>query len=385
MTKLLRRKIENPFDINPDTIFFSDLHLHDRKEFSRVDPETGLNVRLLEGLNILDQIKKILIENLAIKEVKYLGDIFELKDRIPNHILIEFRRKLDEMLSESEQHPFFYALEGNHDFNIPKYPTLDIFKGDSRFTFISGPSQYRTIIYGNNRTVTDRKLTYFIPFQRNWEDFKKEWIIAHDQKVKPDVICLHQEIPGAIYETGKIVSGIWDLKTDPDILYLSGHLHKSQKVHGIQFLGSPYPTKFLPKDDENYYIWLYNSQTKQLRSLQLNYSKFITLNWHELDNHNSKSLGEIVQGNYIRVVGEIFKEDYDSKDKKYLKNEMEKLGAKVVIFNIKIKHPSQSEISETLIENDDEIIKDYAEKNRGSLELKKLIQVGLDTYESIKG
>ena len=44
-------------------LFFSDLHLHDRKEFSTT--KDGFNSRLLEGLNILDQIieKHILNKN----------------------------------------------------------------------------------------------------------------------------------------------------------------------------------------------------------------------------------------------------------------------------------------------------------------------------------
>jgi len=368
MTKLLKRKvISNPFDIDPDTIFFSDLHLHDRKEFSRVDPNTGLNVRLLEGLNILDQIKEVCDKNPKINTVVNLGDVFELKDRVPNQLLTEFKNKLNLFLNENI---FFISLKGNHDFNLPNYPTLSIIENDY-FHFVRGSEWNREI--------------YFVPFQREWEDFKKEWENVHNQKIKPTIICLHQEIPGTTYETGKLIKGVWDLKTDPDILYLSGHLHKAQKVHGIQFLGSPYPTKFLPQDNENYYIWLYNSQTKQLKPLRLNYSKFISMNYYELDTPKKEEFENIARGNYIKIVGDILPEDYDRKYNKTIKDNFEKFGAKAVIFNIKIKHPSQPEISETLIENDDEIIKNYAEKNKENLDIKKLTQVGLGVYRNIEG
>lgn len=368
MMKILKRRAaSNPFDIDPDTIFFSDLHLHDRKEFSHVDPKTGLNIRLLEGLNILDQIKEICEKTPRIDTVVNLGDVFELKDRVPNQLLTEFKNELDHLLDENI---YFISLKGNHDFNLPNYPTLSIIENDC-FHFVNGSEWVREI--------------YFIPFQREWKDFKREWKEAHNQKTKPGVICLHQEIPGAVYETGKVVSGVWDLKTDPDILYLSGHLHKPQKVHGIQFLGSPYPTKFLPNDDENYYIWLYSSQTKQLRPLKLNYSKFISLDYYGLDIPKKEEFEDMVKGNYIKIVGEVLPEDIDQKSKKVIKENFEKFGAKAVIFNVKIKHPTQSEISETSIENDDEIIKDYAEKNQGNLDMEKLIQVGMDIFRNMEG
>jgi hypothetical protein len=361
-------KSSDPFNINPDSIFFSDLHLHDRQEFTRLDPTTGLNFRLLEGLLILEQLHQICKKH-KIKRVYHLGDIFELKDKIPNHVLKEFRIRLLDLGFDVD---FVLFLLGNHDYNIPTYSTLDVFKKEGKFELI-------------DKSI-NLDIGYFIPFQRDWGDFKIEWKKAHEAKPKPKLICIHQEIEGAEYESGKKAVGIWDLKTDPDILYLSGHLHKPQKVHGIQFLGSPYPTKF-DKYDGDYYIWLYNSKTRMLAPYQLNYSKFISLEWYGLENTSFVNLKDVVNGNYIRIVGEVSKEDCSPKDKKYLKDELEKLGTKAVIFDVKFKQEqSQSKISKELVDDDQGIIRQHAKNNveGTNLELKRLIETGERVYESIQ-
>lgn len=358
---------ENPFSIDPDTIFFSDLHLHDRKEFSRIDPTTGLNTRLTEGLNILDQIILILTEHPKINKVYNLGDVFELKDRVPNHILIEFKERMEDITSRVK----LVSLMGNHDFNIQDYPILSLFDWEgSKFI---------------NKAGWDGEI-YFIPFQRYWEDFRRNWIEIHKQAMlKPTIICIHQDIPNAVYETGKQIDGIWDLKTDPDILYISGHLHKPQKVHGIQFLGSPYPIRFSDEDSDRY-IWLYNSETKQLKPIQLNYSKFVSLEYYGLDFPKKEDLKPIVNNNYVRIIGKVRKEDISNNDRIKIKSELEKLGAKVVVFQTQIEFHSQSKIPNHLIgkskqEQDKEIIIHYAEENQGNLDLEKLTEMGISVYE----
>ena len=123
--KLLRPVVStDPFDIHPDSLIYSDLHLHERKEFGRIDDKTGLNIRLVEGLDILQQIIDIINAHPEIKFVYFLGDIFELKDKVPNHILLEFQKKLEEIERTNVIH---FALLGNHDYNIIKYPISKLF------------------------------------------------------------------------------------------------------------------------------------------------------------------------------------------------------------------------------------------------------------------
>ena len=384
----------DPFSIQPDHLFFSDLHLHDRQEFTRIDPKTGLNFRLLEGLQILDQIIRICYDYSSIHTVDFLGDWFELKDKIPNHILIEYKKRMIDLLRTNV---ILISLMGNHDFNLPKYPTPAIFDGEEAQQEWTDKDGAKVI---QIQSIEERKRNpfkfikkagwedvseiYFIPFQRKWEDFKKEWKIAHEFKPKPKIICMHQEIPDSEYETGKKTKGVWDLKTDPNILYLSGHLHKPQKVHGIQYLGSPYQVKFSDDKSPNRYIWLYNSKRGELAPYQLNYSKFISLDWNRI--YKKEEIKALVNGNYIRIIGEIRKEDIDKESKINFKREAESFGAKAVIFNVKIiQGQTQSKIPKELIDNDKGIIGQYAKDNikDSGLELKRLISVGEKAYESV--
>jgi DNA repair exonuclease SbcCD nuclease subunit len=363
--KIIKRYIpKDPFNTNPDYLFFSDLHLHDRKEFHQIDSITGLNTRLAEGLSVLDQIISIAKNHPSIRAIFHLGDIFERKDNVPNQILIEFKNRL-RIIRDDLDIPF-YSLKGNHDFNLPKYPTLLLF-GD--------------ILFIDTPTLLSSYKIYFLPYQERWEQFEKAWIEAH--KFHPSIICLHQDIPGGVYESGKSIVGTWTLKTDPNILYLSGHLHRPQKVNEIQFLGSPYQVRF-SDEWQDHYIWLYNSESKSLDKFQLNYSKFISLNWYELNNVLPEHIKEAVKGNYVRIIGDVFKEDYDSESKKVLKSNLEKMGAKVVIFQVRIQKQSQIEIPEENVSNDLEIIRNYAQKNvMEGLDLSELIKKGQIIYESL--
>lgn len=351
----------DPFGIEPDCLFFSDLHLHDRQEFRRVDPDTGLNVRLTEGLWILEQILT-LIRKHDIRFVFHLGDIFELKDKVPNHVLKEFRNRLEEIKREA----IVTSLLGNHDYNIPNYTTLDLFDGGDKFLLVTEPQ--------------DLWAGYFIPYQRKWEDFKEMWAEAH--KAKPKLICMHQEIAGSEYESGKKAAGIFDLHTDPKILYLSGHMHKPQRIHGIQYLGSPYPTKFDTYKGD-YFVWLYNSKTQALKRLRLDYSKFISLDWNKI--YKKEEMKKLVSGNYVKVVGEVRREDIDKESKESFKREAEGFGAKAVIFNVKIKSSSsQSKIEKDLVGDDISIINQFAKDNlkESGLEERRLIETGVRAYEN---
>ncbi len=357
-------KKEDPFDIQPDTLLFSDLHLHDRKEFSRVDPITGLNTRLAEGLSILDQIIEV-CKMPSIKHAFFLGDVFERKDSISNHILIEFGKRLEQF---TEIGVVLFCLRGNHDFSLPNYPILSLFENEPYFHFVDKLSE-----------ILDKIV--FIPFHREWEDFEKDW--KDIDKLKPDVVCFHQEIPGGVYESSKPIPGIWTLKTDPDILYLSGHLHRPQKVHGIQFLGGPYPIKF-SEENQDRFIWLYNSKTKQLRPLKLKYSEFISVGYYDFGFPKKDIWWDTVaNGNYVRVLGEVKKENFDPDSKKKIREALEKAGAKAVTFNIKIKQKNQPEILEESILEDTELIQKYAKENRGETDLKSLEEVGMGVWESL--
>ena len=360
MRKLLRHY--SPFDIQPDSLIFSDLHLHERKEFSKVDEITGLNSRLVEGLDILKQIIDILNAHPEIKWVYSLGDFFELKDKVPAHILLEFQRMLVEIERGDVLHT---ALLGNHDFNIPKYPTIKLF--DLHLVTLSQTFERK-----------DGIKIGMIPFQRNFEDFLTDLKGINTQN--PDIVFFHQEIPGVTYETGRNIPGIFPKNLlNPDTLYISGHVHRSQKLGQIQYVGSPYQIRF-SDEGQTRYIWLLNSKTKKLAPFKLHYPEFISLDvgsfpdqWNEAAN---------LEGNYVRVVGDIPASQWSPEIKNDIRSKLQSVGVRGISFQINVIRQHQSQIPSDMVEDDDSIINLYVQDNsEGSgLVPEELIRVGLEIF-----
>jgi len=363
--KLLRPT--NPFDIQPDTLIVSDPHLHERKEFEHIDPETGLNTRLVEGLNIFKQIATILKEHPEITYLYFLGDLFELKDKVPNHILIEFQKVLSEIDTGGINISF---LLGNHDFNLPEYPTAKLFD----IHLITKP---QCLIR------PDGVKTAFLPYQRDFETFIKEW--KELDKEKPDIFFFHQELPGVEYETGRKIGGIFPQSFfHSDTLYISGHIHKHQIVGKALYVGSPYQTKF-SDEGQNRYIWVLNSKTKKYSPIKLNYPEFKSL---DIQTYRgailSETLLENISGTYIRVVGEIPASQWDVQTRREIKTKLEKAGAKGISFQVQVSKQRQVQIPADKVDDDESIIKLYVDQNDAEgagLDKSELVRIGLGLFK----
>ena len=362
MRKLLRP--HSPFDIQPDSLIFSDLHLHERKEFEQVDKKTGLNSRLVEGLNILQQIIDILRSHPEIKWVYSLGDLFELKDKVPSHLLIECNK----MLSEIEKGEVLHtALLGNHDFNLPKYPIAKLF-------------DLCLITLTQMITRIDGVKIGFIPYERKFEDFLTDLKGINSQN--PDIVFFHQEIPGVTYETGREIPGRMDSYFfNPGTLYISGHIHKVQMCGNVQYVGSPYQIRF-SDEGQNRFIWVLNSKTKKLAPIKLKYPEFKSLDVRSFPDQWDKATN--LEGNYIRVVGDVPTSQWGPEIKNDIRFKLQGAGARGISFQVQIVKQRQSQIPENIIEDDDSIINLYVQNNSEGTDLNidDLIRTGIEIFKS---
>lgn len=364
MKPFLTLPTPDPFSIDPDVLIFSDLHLHERKEFRQIDETTGLNTRLLEGLNILDQIIDVVREH-NIKVVKFLGDVFELKDRIPSHYLIEFKKRIEALSGWSD----LTFLIGNHDFNLPKYPVIEVFNE----VIVGEPCVYEESI-GN---------IAYIPFQRSMEDFWKVWTAFLN--LEPNIVFFHQEFPGAIYDSGKTISGSRNLlgMFRPGTLYFSGHLHNHQKVGPINFVGNPYHKTFSDEGTKKY-VWLLNSKTKKTAPLKLKYPEFISFDINDAEMWSGECPNPPkISGNYIRVAGEAEAYEWPPENRKALREFFLAQGAKGFSNQAKLKRHHQVEIPEEKIGDDASIIQLFAEKSfsNSGLDMERLVRIGQELFE----
>jgi DNA repair exonuclease SbcCD nuclease subunit len=267
--------------MNNEILFFADLHLHERKEFNRINGEVGS--RLQEGISILEQIADV-VKVRGIKNVVFLGDVFELKDRVPNHIQIAF----GEALHKIDAMVFF--LVGNHDFKIKKYPNVKVLALGDMIELVERP---RCIDIQGVRVG-------FIPYYREYEDFKRAWKNLHGHNECMDIVCFHQFLPGISYKSGHKIPGRFDLPMNKDTQYISGHLHQSCQVldNKVRYLGSPYQVNF-GEGNEDKYIYLYDIEVKTFHPWKLFYPEFKTIDiYNELPQ-------ESIEGNYIKLVGEL--------------------------------------------------------------------------------
>lgn len=354
----------NPNQINPNTLLFSDLHLDERKEFNKLDPNTGHNSRFMEGLSILDQIIEYLKTHRNIQYTKFLGDFFKLKDKIPIHMLIELKKRIDEIQYLTD----FTILMGNHDFNLPDYPLLDLFGAN---------------LITKSKTIVDHHLVSYgyIPFKRDIKEFWEDWKYIHEGDIKPNIVLFHQEMPGVKYNNNKIVPGIVpDSYFSPDILYLSGHIHIHQRSKFVNWIGSPYQVNFNDEGREKF-IWLLNPETKQISPMKLKYPEFVTFNINTIDSW--QSIEKSITNNYVRIIGEVLAQDWNMEYKRTLKGTLEKLGAKGVSIQVKIiKQRQESSLSKIDIDDDEAIIKTYSETMdiSGEMNKERLAQVGLEVF-----
>lgn len=128
-------------------VVVSDTHIANYNRYSKTNPETGYNSRLLEGLSIFTRIREYCIEN-KINTVLHCGDLFDNASKISPDILdllidelSEFRNNDIDFICLAGQHDY-HALDGQingvrplKDYLIPIWENKIINKNGCNFVF----------------------------------------------------------------------------------------------------------------------------------------------------------------------------------------------------------------------------------------------------------
>lgn len=205
--------------INEAMLITGDLHLTDRPE----DAYRWDIFNELEGLCSGYEIDRLVI----------LGDITEKKNNhdaiLVNNVTAAFRH-----LAEQEYPRKIYILKGNHDYVAEDYPFFHFLdKISEKIHFINLQPE-----------LIDGML--FLPHTKDpvgrW---KSQGIEQYQNKTK--MVFLHQEFIYSVRENKtSTTEGIpADYFKDWKVPFISGHMHVSQKVENITYVGSPYHTIFI--------------------------------------------------------------------------------------------------------------------------------------------
>lgn len=338
-----------------DYIFASDVHIGERKDLN-VPTASGLNSRLLEGISIVDQIGE-LAKKYKVRNIFILGDIFDLKDRIPARIMILFAEAVAKFPCP------LIILKGNHDYAEDDYAPIKLLKREGKLSLIDAPNIYNDIV--------------FLPYYRKYEEFRQKWIELHKEmkmKQKIRLFLFHNTVPGAKFANNRKAEGEFDLPTMGGVRYLAGDIHLPQNVGPIKYLGSPYQVDF-GEEGQDKFVYLYKVSEDSLVPVELNYPKFVSI-----DVNSQKVLGGI-EGNYVRMIGEVLKEDKERIEN--IKKNIQEMNPKFVISAVKYRADKKARIV-TAKDDHQAVLSEFLGQSETELDKQRLLEVGLDLIKEVQ-
>jgi exonuclease SbcD len=264
-------------------LHFADLHIG-IEAFGRLDPATGVNVRVLDFLARFDELSDYALEHEA-DIVVFCGDAFKSRSPSPTYQRA-FARRIKRLADAGIP---VVLLVGNHDLptmaqratSIDIFRTLDVPNvtvGRSDRTHLirtrRGPVQVITIPY----PVRQRLLTHdeyrdlsFEALDRALAEMVTGFIdqrIAELDPAIPSVLAAHLSVSGAVYSSersvmiGRDVTILRSALADAAIDYVAlGHIHKHQSLNSgayppVVYSGSLERTDFGEEGEPKGFCWV---------------------------------------------------------------------------------------------------------------------------------
>jgi len=330
-------------------LIFSDLHAHNYREFSEIDP-TGVNSRLLDCVEVLGEIQKY-ANSQGIEKVIFCGDLFHLKNNIDSRVIKIILDEFHSLFSNKR----LYLLPGNHDYRMwGSDPTLLELLYD--YMVEEGGSRVQ-IITESTVIEDDGVKLYFEPYTRQVKGLNER--IA--SKAEKDMIFIgHQDVVGAYYGGYQVTSGL-----DPKLLAekflwaFVGHNHTPSKFsERVISVGAPLQHNFSDIGSERGW-WVLDTDAEELTFVENTFSpKF----WEV-------KVGETIPGNPERDFYRVVLESLD------VPPEVEKLRWKRFIYNLAGSSKRRSEIR--FQDKTEDIVRKYVElRAPKGFDKKKLIEIG---------
>jgi len=212
------------------TLLFTDPHFHAFPAFARLDPTTGITNRVKEGLDTLDWLVNLAVEEEEVDSVICLGDVFDrpgfLDPVVASEVQSRFQRFCDHDLQ-------LVTVGGNHDVAGSHHSSIGILPGTrvwekNQSLYISGLRDH-VIMIPWTRTMNPAK--DLDDLQLDSSGIMMGHFIAHDVEVA----------------TGHRVHGIEGVSRDWldrfDLVVL-GDAHKRQEIGNTVYPGSVLKTSF---------------------------------------------------------------------------------------------------------------------------------------------
>lgn len=270
-------------------LHFADLHIG-MTNYSKLDPETGLESRLVDFLKTFDFIVDTAIKE-EVDAVLFAGDAYKSRDPTPTQ-----QRGFGERIKRlAKNHMPVILVVGNHDTPNAdgKANTLDIYSAlEIENVFVCRKPQFLNI-----NTKSGNLQIIAIPWlqKEKYKTIGEELVSFYEKRNKKDpaVLVGHLEVEGASFGSEKGLAITNDvtvplsLLTERRLAYVAlGHIHKHQKLSEnplVVYAGSPERIDFGEEKEDKGFV-LVNIKITADQNLvtnhqfiQTNCRKFLTI------------------------------------------------------------------------------------------------------------
>lgn len=258
-------------------LIFSDIHLHNWHYGSTLI--NGMNSRLLDGANVLDQIADYCKTN-TIDYVVFGGDLFHEHGKINAAVLKVAWEGIRNILKHTGE---MFLLVGNHD-------TSDKSMAVHAMHWLESFDQC-TVIH----KPTHHYLFSALPYTEDKDVLTKFFRDAGQ-------ICFtHQGMAGVPIGSGFLINEIMTPGMIPSTVkhLFTGHYHKHTRVSDqVTVIGSTMQLTWADEGDKRGFI-VYDTTTGEIEHIESKAPKFVTIDTDAVGarGHNP------FEGNFIRVVG----------------------------------------------------------------------------------
>ena len=236
----------------------ADIHIG-YTTYGTIDPQTGLNTRVLNALNSLDEMINYCIND-SIEYLIIAGDAY--KNNMPSPTL---QKEFDKRIKHAADNNIkIYIMDGNHDVSMLKTANSALKTFDTLGV--------KNVFHSKNLKLYDIGDLQILMMPTYCNQELTEQILSKPLE-KPTLVVMHGTIKGAmlndwLIEQNESAIDIDTLKKDNIIGVVLGHLHKHQILNKdplIYYTGSLQRIDFTEENQEKGFVVLtYDTDNKNL-------------------------------------------------------------------------------------------------------------------------
>lgn len=336
-------------------LIFSDLHAHEFSSFSYTDPKTGLNSRLKWCIKTIDHVRNE-AKKRKIDHVWFGGDLFHVRGVLRVTVIQEVYKALRRLAKVAT----VTVIGGNHDQQDK----------EGKYLASSVLSRRRIRIVDTYNVLPEYPDTAAFAYDWNADRLRANIKKAYGQGIRH--LLMHAGILGAVTGPRDFIP---KEEIKPDVFkkfrrVFSGHYHKGQDIgSNISYIGAALQHYRSEAGYDTGFV-VYDYGTNGYERFRIPSPRFTK--WESEDDDDK------VAGNYVDAV---LPSDWSVED---LQTHLEDLGVEAhnVIYSNRESRPTERRLRIDTSTDNAVMLKRYAKKFCGDLDLKTLVEVG---RELIKG